>query len=107
MTVFYVVIAVIVGLVAAVLFAKMAIDDLTIGEVEFGDFLFGSVVGILIGAAIGSLWIFTVPLAALIFGAWRLFLAMNSGPSQRRHSTNKVKSKSSSSWLAGLFKVKK
>lgn len=107
MTVLYIVIAVIVGLIAAVLVARQAIDDFTYGEVQFRDFLAGSVIGIIIGFAVGFLWFITVPLAALIFGAWRLFLAVNTEPSQRRQSTGRVKRKSSSPWLVRVFKAKK
>lgn len=84
--VWYIVIAIIVGLAAAFVVARSVLNDITYGKAEFIEFLMSLFIGLVAGAIIGVLWVGTVPLLAIIYGLWRLYLA--SQESAKRKKSN-------------------
>lgn len=83
----YVVIAIIVGLVAAFVISRSIMDDVTYQEPKFVDFLGSLFFGLIAGGLIGLLWVGAVPLLAIIYGLWRLYLA--SQESAKRKKSNR------------------
>lgn len=86
--VWYVVIAIIVGVTFATAMVPKIIDDFTYGKVEFGDFLFACVIGILFGAVVGFLWPVTVTLGAVFYGLWRLYLVSQESTKRKKSNIN-------------------